>query len=424
MISRAAPATTKLAIPSKQLGWRLPCTGADERRVLPPSAGKLRALAIFGTRPEAIKLAPVVRALDADRDHFETRTLCSGQHQDLLLPFRGLLGLRVDADLGVMQPNQTPSGLAARILDLLDPFLTREAPDLVLVQGDTTTAMAAALAAFHGGIPVGHVEAGLRSGDPRSPFPEEMNRRLITRLATLHFAATEGNRRALLDEGVVPEDVFVTGNPGIDALQTFLERATPSPQVAGLLEAAHGLRTIVLTTHRRESLGPIMIENLRVLRRAVDARSDLALFFPVHPNPSVREAAAAVLTGHPRIQLLEPLGHVDFLRLLASAFLIVSDSGGVQEEAPTLGKPLLVLRENTERPEALACGIARLVGGRPESLAAMIDEALAPGSWAERVTAIENPFGRGDAGARIAAAILAAFGRSEAIPHAAASAAG
>jgi UDP-N-acetylglucosamine 2-epimerase (non-hydrolysing) len=362
-------------------------------------------LTVFGTRPEVIKLAPVIRQLELARPRIRTINVTSGQHTTLLYPFVTLFGLRIDHDLHVMEPGQTPNGVCARVLGALDAILARERPQLVLVQGDTTTALAGALAAFHHGIPVGHVEAGLRSGDRHSPFPEEMNRRLVGKLATLHFAATARNRDTLLLEGVDPDAVFLTGNPVIDALDTILAQARPSAVVDEVLTATSGLRRLVLTTHRRESFGEYMTESLQILRRFVEANEDVALVFPVHPNPVVVETTRRVLGQHARIHLLPPLGYQDFVRLLSRAWLIVSDSGGVQEEAPTLGKPLLILRENTERPEAVECGIARLVGDRPDRLAALLDEARQPASWVNQVATLSNPFGTGDAAARIVAVI-------------------
>jgi UDP-N-acetylglucosamine 2-epimerase (non-hydrolysing) len=373
---------------------------------------RIRVLTLFGTRPEVIKLAPVIRALEEDEETFSTFNVASGQHTDLLYPFAERFGVKIHADLKVMEPGQTLSGVCSRVLTLLDPILVAERPEAVLVQGDTTTALAGALAAFHRKIPVGHVEAGLRSGDSLSPFPEEMNRRLITRLASFHFAATEDNRATLLREGVEDDDIFVTGNPVVDALKRVLASADPGPEVQELLARTEGLRRIVLTTHRRESFGETMSGNLKVLRRFVERHDDVALLFPVHPNPVVVETTTAILSGHPRIHLVAPLGYEDFVLLLSSAWLLVSDSGGVQEEAPTLGKPLLVLRENTERPEALRSGVARLVGGEPRRLAEMLEDVEKPGSWAERVRGTENPFGRGDSGPRIAG-VLAGSLRGE-----------
>jgi UDP-N-acetylglucosamine 2-epimerase (non-hydrolysing) len=367
-----------------------------------PESTPKKVLALFGTRPEVIKLAPVIGAIEANKNGLRTLNVASGQHTDLLYRFIEHFGIRVDHDLRVMEPHQTPSQICSRVLEKLDPILVNESPDLILVQGDTTTAMTGALAGFHRRIPVGHVEAGLRSGNTLSPYPEEMNRRLISQLATYHFAATTGNRDTLLSEGVRPESVFVTGNPVVDSLTRMLEELTPSPVLAELLRSTQGLKLIVLTTHRRESFGELMTENLKVLRRFVEVNSGVALFFPVHPNPAVSGVAHEILSGHARVHLLQPMSYQDFVSLLSNAWLIVSDSGGVQEEAPTLGKPLLILRENTERPEAIEAGVARLVGGSPLRLAEDLEQALRDENWVNEVRRVENPFGRGDSGQRIA----------------------
>jgi UDP-N-acetylglucosamine 2-epimerase (non-hydrolysing) len=268
------------------------------------------------------------------------------------------------------------------------------------------------MAAFHHKIPEAHVEAGLRSGRSDSPFPEEMNRRLITKLATWHFAATAYNRETLLREGVSDDFIFLTGNPVVDALHGVLASTRCSEPIRRVLDATAGRKLIVLTTHRRESFGGVMVENLRVLRNFVDRCPDVALVFPVHPNPCVLQPAKQLLSGVDRIYLVPPLDYGDFVFLLAHSWLIVSDSGGIQEEAPSLGKPVLVLRENTERPEAIQSGVARLVGGRPETLGAMLDEVYRDGAWAERVRSTENPFGKGDAGKRIANIIAALLNAS------------
>ncbi len=373
---------------------------------LRPSGVQARTvLTLFGTRPEAIKLAPVIRELET-RGSFETLNVSSGQHTDLLYPFVRSLGIRVDRDLHVMSPNQSPNQVCARVMSAMDVMLEKHKPDLILVQGDTTTALAGALAGFHREVPVGHVEAGLRSGNPLSPFPEEMNRRMISRIATYHFAATARNRMTLLSEGMEKRNIFVTGNTVVDSLKSIMRRSmNRSSDLEEVLMATSELKRIVLTTHRRESFGESMIENLRTIRRFVESNNDVALIFPVHPNPAVGDAARATLSHHPRIHLIAPLGYQGFIALLSEAWLIVSDSGGVQEEAPTLGKPLLILRENTERPEALESGVARLVGSRRESLGAMLAEAYREGSWIENVERIENPFGDGKSGERIAGII-------------------
>lgn len=370
-----------------------------------PTGKCLTVLTLFGTRPEAIKVAPVIGELESRGERFRTVNVNSGQHTDLLTPFVELFGLRIDYDLGVMVPDQSPSGVCARVLTALDPVLEVERPDLILVQGDTTTALAGALAGFHRRIPVGHIEAGLRSGDPNSPFPEEMNRRLISRIATVHFAATEHNRRVLLSEGVNASAIFVTGNPVVDSLHRMVRTSQPAAEMRSLLEQFAPYKLIVLTTHRRESLGSAMKANMRALREFIERHEDAALVFPVHLNPLVREAAGDILDGHDRIRLLPPLGYPEFLALLSNAWLVVSDSGGVQEEAPSLGKPLLVLRENTERPEAIGSGVARLVGGGAGNLTQMLQDAYQHPEWVNSISQIPNPFGNGDSGPRIVDAI-------------------
>jgi UDP-N-acetylglucosamine 2-epimerase (non-hydrolysing) len=369
----------------------------------------IRVLTLFGTRPEVIKLAPVIRELESQPDRFAAINVSSSQHTDLLSPLVRDLGLRIDYDLKVMQPNQTLSSLAARVLSALDPVLVEQKPDLVLVQGDTTTALAGAMGAFHRHVPVGHVEAGLRSGHRTSPFPEEMNRRLISRIATLHFAATSNNRDTLLDEGIAASCVYLTGNTVVDALLHMVDRAEPSEATRQLLAKTEGLDRILLTTHRRESFGTRMADNLKVLREFIRSHPRTALIFPMHPNPAVSGPAREILGDCERIHLIAPLDYQQFVYMMSRAWLIVSDSGGVQEEAPTLGKALLVLRENTERSEAVQSGCARLVG-RPELLADALNEACTPASWTRKVLSIPNPFGDGSAARKIAGAIAAAFG--------------
>jgi UDP-N-acetylglucosamine 2-epimerase (non-hydrolysing) len=360
-----------------------------------------KILTLFGTRPEVIKLSPVIRRFEEYPDAFTTINVSSSQHTDLLRPLTEAFGVRIDHDLRVMRDNQSPDEICARVLTSLKPILEKVRPDMIVLQGDTTTAMAGALSGFTHQIPVAHVEAGLRSGNPFSPFPEEMNRRLISQLASYHFAATERNRATLLREGIPDDSIFVTGNPVVDALLDIMQQTRAHGALDTLLDRTNGYRRIVLTTHRRESLGQVMRQNLAVLRRYIEAHEDVALLFPVHPNPSVVESARNVLSEHPRIHLIEPLDYHGFVHLLSQAWLIVSDSGGVQEEAPTLGKPLLVIRENTERPEAVEAGVARLVGGDPETLATILNEIEQDDSWIEKIGVADNPFGRGDSAVRI-----------------------
>lgn len=363
-------------------------------------------MSVFGTRPEVIKLYPILLELHR-RDGFRTVNVSTSQHTDLIAPFLRRWGIDVHHDLRAMVHGQSLNDLMARVQAGTDRILAKERPDIVLVQGDTTSALAAALAAWHRRIPVGHIEAGLRSGCRESPFPEEANRRLITALATLHFAPTRRNADALRAEGVSEERIVLSGNPIVDAVNLIRDTCPPSDMARRLCDGLAGQRVILMTTHRRESFGETMRGRMRALRQFMDTREDVSLIFPVHPNPAVAEAAASELSAAPRVHLVEPLDYPDFLFCLSQAWLIVSDSGGVQEEAPTLGKPLLIIRPNTERPEALECGVARIVGDRAETLRSALEEAYRPGSWASRVRTVENPFGQGDSAPRIANAIEA-----------------
>ncbi len=310
---------------------------------------RLKVLVLFGTRPEAIKLAPVIHELR--RRSFRTIVVSSSQHKSLLTPFLAQLDIDVDFDLGVMKRNQSPNDVCSRVMAKVDKILVAEEPDLILVQGDTTTTLAGALAGFNRKIPVGHVEAGLRSGNLMSPFPEEMNRRVVSQMATFHFASTEQNRQALLAEDVPSEKIFVTGNPVVDSLKQMLRDIKPSEKIAGLIEKTAGKKRVLLTTHRRESFGEAMGGNLTVLRDFADRHADVAVFFPVHPNPNVRGIAKEILGGRDNVFLLEPLDYSDFLFIMKAAWLIVSDSGGVQEEAPSLG----LLSAGLVRPDGTPC---------------------------------------------------------------------
>lgn len=360
---------------------------------------RMKVLVLFGTRPEAIKLAPVIHELR--KRFFQTLVVSSSQHKHILAPFLSTLNIDVDFDLGVMKRNQSPNDVCSRVIGKLDKLLAFEEPDLILVQGDTTTALAGALAGFNRKIPVGHVEAGLRSGNVMSPFPEEMNRRLVSQVASFHFAATEKNRRNLLAEEIPTEKIFVTGNPIVDALKSMLKDLKPNPAVAALIKKTEGQKRLLLTTHRRESFGPAMTANLKVIRDFVAKRKNVCLFFPVHPNPNVKDVAKEILGGQERVHLLNPLDYADFLAIMKSSWLIISDSGGVQEEAPSLGKPLLVIRENTERPEAIRSGVSKLVGIGPGALKQLLEENYSVETWIRSVREVANPFGDGRAALRI-----------------------
>lgn len=356
-----------------------------------------KILILFGTRPEAIKLAPVIHELR--RRKIPMTVVSSGQHTNLLAPFLETLDINPDYHLAVMTENQTPNGVLSKTLAELDAIITGEQPQMILVQGDTTTTLAGALAGFNRKIAVGHVEAGLRSGNLHSPFPEEMNRRLISRIASFHFCATQSNVENLIGENIAESRIFLTGNTVIDSLNSILTKLAPSEKIARVLRETENFKRILLTTHRRESFGSKMKRNLLDLKRFVENHSDSCLIFPIHPNPSVKHATEEVLSHNNRIFLLEPLDYIDFITLMKVSWLIVSDSGGVQEEAPSLGIPLLVLRENTERPEALTSGIAKLVG--ENSLAEMLEEIYADKSWTKTVKQIKNPFGDGKSAEKI-----------------------
>ncbi len=366
-----------------------------------------KLLIVFGTRPEAIKLAPLIQELGALPEHFALRLCVTAQHRDMLDPMLRAFRIRPHYDLGVMQDRQEPREVVRRCLHRLRPVLEQERPDGVLVQGDTTTALAAALAAFYGKVPVAHVEAGLRSGDAASPFPEEMNRRLISQLADLHFAPTVGAQANLLREGISPRKIHVTGNTGIDALFGALRRRAPSLRTVEGLERWRGRRPLALVTcHRRETFGDGFERTCQAVRRIAE-QSDVDIIFPVHRNPQVRFPARKLLGHLPNVFLIAPLDYLRFVALMQRARLILTDSGGIQEEAPSLGKPVLVLREETERLESVEAGNALLVGTDPDRIAAEAARLLENSdAYAQRSRAV-NLYGDGQASQRIAR-ILAA----------------
>jgi UDP-N-acetylglucosamine 2-epimerase (non-hydrolysing) len=359
---------------------------------------------VFGTRPEAIKLAPVIRAIEADPD-LRSRVLVTAQHRELLDQTLAPFGIVPDVDLDLMQPGQALSDLSVGVLEGMDKVLAEEKPDLMLVQGDTTTVFVAALAAFYRRIPVGHVEAGLRSFDVGNPFPEEANRRLTTQIAALNFAPTSRAESNLLLEQVAPERVVLTGNTVVDALLSVASR----PDLPAAPEAWEGLPDdacrVLVTLHRRESWGDALAGICRALRAAAEAVPRLHVVYPVHPQPRVRETVEPILRGHPRIQLIEPLDYVENVAAMKACSFIVTDSGGIQEEAPVLGKPVLVLREVTERPEAVEAGTSWLVGTNEKAVrAAVVTLATDPEVYASMAQAI-SPYGDGHASQRIVSAI-------------------
>jgi UDP-N-acetylglucosamine 2-epimerase (non-hydrolysing) len=360
-----------------------------------------RVLCAFGTRPEAIKMAPVVAELGT-RPGIDCSVAVTAQHRELLDEVLDLFGILPDHDLDVMTAAQTPSEVAARILGNVGDLMAKSDPDWVLVQGDTTTAMAMALGAFHAGVRVGHVEAGLRTGDRFHPFPEEMNRRVVSIVADLHFAPTASARANLLAEGIDDADVIVTGNTVVDA---FVEISARPFDTAGTPLAGVPLgegRLVVLTAHRRESLGAPLREAFQAVRALVERYDDLRIVYPVHPNPDVRGAAFDVLGQVDRVHLVSPLDYRSFVGLLSRAHLVLTDSGGVQEEAPSAGVPVLVLRDVTERPEAIEAGTARLVGTTATRIVSAASRLLDDRSAYEAMARASNPYGDGRASIRIA----------------------
>jgi len=375
-----------------------------------PRAPK-KILVVFGTRPEAIKVAPVIKALENEPERFTVLTCVTGQHREMLDEMLRIFELRPDIDLRLMRHQQTLPDLTARAMVQLSDVLASTTPDFTLVQGDTTTAMTAAMASFYARIPVGHVEAGLRTFDRFNPFPEEINRRIIGTLADLHFAPTRSAAQALLAEGASPGDVLVTGNTVIDALHMTIARA---PLGSGRHFGGRE-RYILVTAHRRESFGEPIRRICEALRRIVARHPDVGIVYPVHPNPQIHTPVRELLGHVDGIELLEPLGYVDFVDCLRGAYLVVTDSGGVQEEAPALGKPVLVVRETTERPEAVEAGVARLVGTQVGPIVEAVDELLNVPEIHARMARSANPFGDGRAAARIAKALWArlSHGRSD-----------
>ncbi len=371
-----------------------------------------KILCVFGTRPEAIKLFPVVRALRAVPG-LTVVTCVTAQHRGLLDQVLAIAGLVPDIDLDLMEPGQSLDRLTARLLTSLGEVMDREQPGRVIVQGDTATAMVGALAAYYRKIPVSHVEAGLRSGDIYQPFPEEVNRRIVAPIADQHFAPTQTAADALLRENVAPGLIHVTGNTVIDALHATLAAIEADPSLASGLDAIAarfaGKRIILVTTHRRENFGGGMENIARAIAR-IAARDDVAVIFPVHPNPNVVSVMDAILGAKPNIARIDPLDYPHFVRALGMSHIVLTDSGGVQEEAPALGKPVLVMRETTERPEGVAAGTARLIGTDEARIVSEIFTLLDDNAAHQAMARAHNPFGDGNASARIAKVVADGFG--------------
>ncbi|MCC4232545.1 UDP-N-acetylglucosamine 2-epimerase (non-hydrolyzing) [Sphingobium soli] len=365
---------------------------------------------VFGTRPEAIKMFPVVHALQR-RKGIDTRVIVTAQHRGLLDQVLEIAGIVPDIDLDVMVPNQTLDGLTAKLIVELGKAFDAEKPDRVVVHGDTLTTMVASLAAYYRKIPVAHVEAGLRSGDIHHPWPEEVNRRVVACIADMNFAPTQAAADALMKESRDPASIHVTGNTVIDALLATRDRVRDTPAMArGLDDLAArfaGRRIVAVTTHRRENFGGGMESIARAIAD-IAARPDVAVIFPVHPNPNVRPIMDSVLGGLPNVAMIEPLDYPHFVRLLDISHLVLTDSGGVQEEAPSLGKPVLVMRETTERPEGVDAGTARLVGADRERIVHEVLALLDDDAAYQAMARAHNPFGDGGAAERIAAVISGA----------------
>ncbi|UOD80473.1 non-hydrolyzing UDP-N-acetylglucosamine 2-epimerase [Paenarthrobacter ureafaciens] len=371
---------------------------------------------IFGTRPEAIKMAPIVSAFQESAD-FDCVVTVTGQHREMLDQVNELFGITPDHDLNILQQRQSLSAIMTRTIDGLDKLFGEKKPDAVIVQGDTTTSTAGAIAAFYHGIPVVHVEAGLRSGDLFSPFPEEANRKITSQIASLHLAPTSTSKANLLAEGIVEDDIVVTGNSVIDALLTTVDKQLPfsDPQLEEL--AASGRRILLVTTHRRENQGDAMRGVGRALARIAEAEPDLVIVLPAHKNPVVREAVLPALEGKPNVVVTEPLAYGEFTRMLSLAHIVLTDSGGVQEEAPSLGKPVLVMRDNTERPEAVVAGTVSLIGTDEEVIVKEVDRLLNQQDAFDAMANAVNPYGDGKAAERTVAAVAQLLGTGSRIPE-------
>ncbi len=376
---------------------------------------KLKVMSVFGTRPEAIKMAPLVKALESS-DEIESIVCLTGQHREMLDSVMDIFKLKADFDLAIMEKRQTLSTITTKTLLGMDSVLEEAKPDLVLVHGDTSTTFAGALAAFYHQVKVGHVEAGLRTWDKYSPFPEEMNRTLVGDIADLHFSPTKANADNLHREAIAG-DIFITGNTAIDAMKyTVRKDFRFSTQSLNELDFENR-RVITVTCHRRENYGKPMEDIMHAILDVVEAHPDVDVVYPVHLSPVVRECAFPILGGHDCIHLIDPIDVEEMHNLMARSYMVMTDSGGLQEEAPALGKPVLVMRKETERPEAIAAGTAKLAGVDRQTIVSMANELLdSRESYAKMAKAV-NPYGDGEASTRIVQAILWHFGRSGCKPQ-------
>ena len=364
----------------------------------------MKVMSVFGTRPEAIKMAPLVKKLNADPD-IESVLCVTAQHRQMLDQVLELFELTPDYDLNIMKPNQTLAMITANVLTGMEEVLIKERPDIVLVHGDTSTTFSAALAAFYQKIPVGHVEAGLRTYDMYSPFPEEVNRVLTGHMAVVHFAPTERNRDNLMREGIPEDRIAITGNTVVDALLEVADKPYEFEDETLRNIDFKNKRVIAVTCHRRENLGEYMVHIFSAIREIAEEFDDVEVVYPVHLNPKVRETANEILSGCDNVHLIDPLSYQPFVNLMAKSYFIITDSGGMQEEAPSLGKPVLVVRRETERPEALAAGTVKLVGVEQATIAAMARELLTDKSAYDAMAHAENPYGDGHACDKIIGAL-------------------
>ncbi|MEG0823760.1 MAG: UDP-N-acetylglucosamine 2-epimerase (non-hydrolyzing) [Erysipelotrichaceae bacterium] len=361
----------------------------------------IKVMSIFGTRPEAIKMAPLVKELER-REEIESIVCVTAQHRQMLDQVLQVFDIHPQYDLDIMKTGQSLTEITSRVLLGLEDVITKVKPDIILVHGDTSTTYAGALAAFYNHVKIGHVEAGLRTYNKYSPFPEEMNRQMVSVLADLHFAPTLASKQNLLNEAKCSENIYVTGNTAIDALQTTVDDSYSHEQ----LEWAKDSKLILLTAHRRENLGEPMRHMFRAINRIVNEHSDVKVLYPIHMNPKVREIAQEVFNGNDRVRLIEPLEVLDFHNFLNRSYIILTDSGGIQEEAPSLGKPVLVLRDTTERPEGIAAGTLKLAGTNEETIYSMLKELLTNTEVYEQMSHASNPYGDGQASKRIVDIII------------------
>lgn len=388
-------------------------TSKGEIRSVTKLNKKIKVMTIFGTRPEAIKMAPLILELEKYTDDIESIVTVTAQHRQMLDQVLDVFKIKPDYDLNIMKDRQTLVDVTIAALKGLDSVMKEVRPDIVLVHGDTSTTFVASLAAYYNQIKVGHVEAGLRTWNKYSPFPEEINRQLTGVIADLHFAPTKQSKKNLLDENKEEQTIFVTGNTAIDALKTTVSKTYSHP----VLEKIGNDKMILLTAHRRENLGDPMRNMFRAISQIVNEHNDLQVVYPVHLNPIVRETAKEILGNNPRVHLIEPLEVIDFHNFLSRAHIILTDSGGIQEEAPSLGVPVLVLRDTTERPEGIKAGTLKLAGTEEKTIYTLTKTLLTDQTEYEKMSRASNPYGDGNASYRIVQAILYHFGKTALPPE-------